>query len=58
MDYMAPDAFDGVPPAQAAGSVAGSGNADLDNLSVNMTGPIIKVDGMLALADQLRNGEQ
>ncbi|PWY71041.1 COP9 signalosome subunit 1 [Aspergillus sclerotioniger CBS 115572] len=44
MDYMAPDAFDGVPSAQSAGSVTGPGNADLDNISVNMAGPIIKVD--------------
>ncbi|PYI03922.1 COP9 signalosome subunit 1 [Aspergillus sclerotiicarbonarius CBS 121057] len=44
MDYMAPDAFDGVPPAQSAGSVTGSGNVDLENLGVNLTGPIIKVD--------------
>ncbi|PYH94780.1 COP9 signalosome subunit 1 [Aspergillus ellipticus CBS 707.79] len=43
MDYMQQDAFDTV-SAQNAGQVAGTGSADLENMTMNVTGPLIRVD--------------
>lgn len=51
MDYTQSDPFYGAIPAQSAGSVTGAGGVDLESLGGNVAGPLVKVDGMLALLD-------